>query len=76
MASTRTGRGLARGLQFPTGELADAVCRAAFERGLLVESSGPNGEVVKVLPALTITDSELDRGLDIIKKSVDTVLGS
>ncbi|MGO1539496.1 MAG: diaminobutyrate--2-oxoglutarate transaminase [Leucobacter sp.] len=70
------GRGLARGLEFPSGELADAVCRAAFERGLLVESSGPNGEVVKVLPALTITDSELDRGLDIIKESVDTVLGS
>lgn len=68
------GRGLARGMQFSTGELADAVCRAAFERGLLMETSGPDGEVMKVLPALTITDAELDRGLDIIDAAVDEVL--
>ncbi|WP_417512124.1 diaminobutyrate--2-oxoglutarate transaminase [Microbacterium sp.] len=69
------GRGLARGLQFPSGELADAVCRAAFERGLLMETSGPEGEVMKILPALTITDAELDRGLRIIDESVRAVLG-
>ena len=69
------GRGLARGLQFPSGELADAVCRAAFERGLLMETSGPDGEVMKILPALTITDAELDRGLRIIDESVRAVLG-
>jgi len=69
------GRGLARGLQFPTGELADAVCKAAFERGLLMETSGPEGEVMKILPALTITDAELDQGLRIIDESVRAVLG-
>ncbi|WEG09941.1 diaminobutyrate--2-oxoglutarate transaminase [Microbacterium horticulturae] len=68
------GRGLARGLQFATGELAGAVCHDAFERGLLMETSGPEGEVMKLLPALTITDAELDRGLDIIDASVDAVL--
>lgn len=68
------GRGLARGLEFRSGELADAVCREAFERGLLMETSGPEGEVMKVLPALTITDEELDRGLDIIDEAVATVL--
>ncbi|WP_084595654.1 MULTISPECIES: diaminobutyrate--2-oxoglutarate transaminase [Microbacterium] len=69
------GRGLARGLQFPSGELADAVCQAAFERGLLMETSGPEGEVMKILPALTITDVELERGLRIIDESVRAVLG-
>ncbi|HWL60569.1 MAG TPA: diaminobutyrate--2-oxoglutarate transaminase [Microbacteriaceae bacterium] len=69
------GRGLARGLQFPSGELAEAVCHAAFERGLLMETSGPDGEVMKLLPALTITDAELDRGLDIIDAAVAEVLG-
>ncbi|WP_403025476.1 diaminobutyrate--2-oxoglutarate transaminase [Salinibacterium sp. GXW1014] len=68
------GRGLARGLQFATGDLADAVCREAFERGLLMETSGPEGEVMKILPALTLTDDELERGLSIIEESVAAVL--
>lgn len=68
------GRGLARGLQFASGDLADAVCAEAFARGLLMETSGPGGEVMKVLPALTITDEELARGLDIIDEAVATVL--
>ena len=70
------GRGLARGLQFGDGETADAVCHAAFERGLLMETSGPSGEVMKILPALTITDEELDRGLDIIEASVGEALSA
>lgn len=68
------GRGLARGLEFPSGDLADAVCREAFARGLLMETSGPEGEVMKVLPALTITNDELSRGLDIIDEAIATVL--
>lgn len=67
------GRGLARGLQFESGELASRVCREAFSRGLLVETSGPEGEVVKILPALTITDEELERGLAIIELSIAAV---
>ncbi|GAA5145163.1 diaminobutyrate--2-oxoglutarate transaminase [Microbacterium pseudoresistens] len=69
------GRGLARGLQFPDGETAEAVCRAAFTRGLLMETSGPEGEVMKILPALTISDAELERGLAIIEDCVLSVLG-
>jgi diaminobutyrate-2-oxoglutarate transaminase len=69
------GRGLARGLQFADGDLAGRVCAEAFTRGLLMETSGPEGEVMKILPALTITDEELDRGLAIIDESVAAVLG-
>jgi diaminobutyrate-2-oxoglutarate transaminase len=69
------GRGFARGLEFATGELAAEVCGAAFERGLLMETSGPDGEVMKLLPPLTLTDEELSRGLDIISESVRSVLG-
>jgi diaminobutyrate-2-oxoglutarate transaminase len=67
------GRGLARGLSFETGELASKVCRAAFERGLLMETSGPEGEVAKVMPALTITDDELADGLDRLVAAVHDV---
>jgi diaminobutyrate-2-oxoglutarate transaminase len=68
------GRGLARGLEFENGELASKVCAAAFERGLLMETSGPDGEVVKLLPALTTTEDEIEQGLSIIAESVDSVL--
>ncbi|MER5964662.1 diaminobutyrate--2-oxoglutarate transaminase [Streptomyces sp. NPDC002057] len=64
------GRGLVWGLEFADGERADAVCRRAFETGLLVETSGPRGEVVKLLPPLTVTDDELDEGLGILARSV------
>lgn len=67
---TPKGRGLARGLSFSQPELASKTCAAAFERGLLMETSGPSDEVMKVMPALTITDDELAEGLEIVKESV------
>jgi len=67
------GRGLARGLSFETGEVAGKVCRAAFDRGLLMETSGPEGEVAKVMPPLTITDDELAKGLDLLSDAVRAV---
>jgi len=70
------GRGLARGLQLPDGELAGRVTQYAFEHGLLVETSGPDSEVVKLLPPLTITEDELRRGLAILDEAFDAVLGS
>jgi diaminobutyrate-2-oxoglutarate transaminase len=71
---TVKGRGLARGLQFEQPEAAAKVCAAAFERGLLMETSGPASEVMKVLPPLTTTDSELDEGLAVVADSVRTVV--
>ncbi|WP_037361942.1 diaminobutyrate--2-oxoglutarate transaminase [Amycolatopsis orientalis] len=68
------GRGLARGLEFGSGDLAGAVCKEAFDRGLLMETSGPDGEVMKLLPPLTLTDEELGEGLSIISESVAAVL--
>ncbi|WP_069387049.1 diaminobutyrate--2-oxoglutarate transaminase [Cellulosimicrobium cellulans] len=68
------GRGLARGLQTADGETAGRVCEEAFARGLLMETSGPSGEVVKLLPPLTITDEELRRGLSILDASLAAVL--
>ena len=70
---TPKGRGLARGLQFSQPELAAKACAAAFERGLLMETSGPSDEVMKILPALTVTDDELEEGLAIVAESVATV---
>ncbi|WP_433324772.1 diaminobutyrate--2-oxoglutarate transaminase [Spirillospora sp. CA-294931] len=67
------GRGMAWGLVMRDAEMAPRVCTAAFERGLLMETSGPEGEVVKLLPPLTTTERELDQGLEIIADSVRAV---
>jgi len=70
------GRGLARGLQMPSGEIAGKIAARAFEEGLLVETSGPSDEVVKLLPALTIPDELLAKGLDIIEAAVAEALSA
>ena len=70
------GRGLARGLQMPNGEIAGAIAARSFEEGLLVETSGPDDEVVKLLPALTIPEELLEKGLDIIEAAVDEAIAA
>ncbi|GAA2304674.1 diaminobutyrate--2-oxoglutarate transaminase [Actinomadura luteofluorescens] len=67
------GRGMAWGLVMKDPETAPQVCGEAFARGLLMETSGPEGEVVKLLPPLTTTESELATGLEIIADSVEAV---
>jgi diaminobutyrate-2-oxoglutarate transaminase len=64
------GRGLVWGLEFRDKQRAGRIARRAFELGLLVETSGPEGEVVKLLPALTITPEELDEGLETLARAV------
>lgn len=71
--STR-GRGMVQGLLFDQADYAAKVCTTAFEAGLLVETSGPCDEVVKLLPPLTTTDTELKHGLSIVAESVAKVM--
>ena len=68
------GRGLIQGLYSPVPGLAGAVSAAAFERGLIIETSGPESEVIKILPPLVIPDAQLNAGLDIIRESVAAAL--
>ena len=64
------GRGMAWGISFADAGLAGKVCAAAFERGLLVETSGPESEVVKLLPPLSTSETELAEGHDVLATSV------
>ncbi len=50
---------------------ANAVVAAAFERGLLLLSCGLHGNVVRLLPPLTIADEDLERGLELLEESLD-----
>ncbi|WP_242902138.1 diaminobutyrate--2-oxoglutarate transaminase [Actinomadura terrae] len=67
------GRGLAWGLVMSDAELAPKVCEEAFRRGLLMETSGPESEVVKLLPPLTTSEADLGQGLEILAESVEAV---
>ncbi|CAL9387902.1 MULTISPECIES: diaminobutyrate--2-oxoglutarate transaminase [Streptomyces] len=64
------GRGLVWGMEFHDKARAGSVASRAFELGLLIETSGPESEVVKLLPALTISPEELDEGLRILARAV------
>jgi len=67
------GRGMACGLAFDDGNLASKISAAAFEVGLLVETAGSRGQVVKLLPPLTISDAELDEGLAVLDEVIRAV---
>ncbi|WP_024511555.1 diaminobutyrate--2-oxoglutarate transaminase [Bradyrhizobium sp. ARR65] len=62
----KRGRGLMAGLKCRSQALVDRVHDVAFENGLLIESSGPNRDVIKILPPITITDDELDHAIAIL----------
>ncbi|MFB7581957.1 diaminobutyrate--2-oxoglutarate transaminase [Streptomyces hydrogenans] len=73
--SAHRGRGLAWGLAFRDAPVARRVADAAFARGLLVETSGSEDEVVKLLPPLTAGDDELAEGLDLLGEAVAATVG-
>lgn len=77
LGAHQRGTGLIRGLSFDAHpELADRISEESFRRGLLVETSGPRGEVVKLMPALTTTPAEIDEGLEILADAVHATVSA
>ncbi|WP_071672624.1 diaminobutyrate--2-oxoglutarate transaminase [Nioella nitratireducens] len=68
------GRGLMQGVDVGSGELASEICKRAFTKGLIIETSGPNDEVVKVLAPLTTPEATFRKGLNILLDSARDVL--
>jgi 4-aminobutyrate aminotransferase / (S)-3-amino-2-methylpropionate transaminase / 5-aminovalerate transaminase len=67
-------RGLGSMLAFElveqTGEASKAVTVAAREKGLILLSCGLYGNVIRLLPPLSATDEELERGLAILEEAL------
>jgi 4-aminobutyrate aminotransferase / (S)-3-amino-2-methylpropionate transaminase / 5-aminovalerate transaminase len=61
---------LALELEEQTPDRAKAIVEAAFERGLLLLSCGLYGNVLRLLPPLTIVDEELDEGLGLLDEAL------
>ena len=75
LRATLRGRGLLQGLHTPIDGLASKICHEAFERGLLMETSGgAASDVIKLMPPLTIEDEDLERGLAILRASVEATV--
>jgi 4-aminobutyrate aminotransferase len=69
------GLGLMIGLEFmeggaPAAKLVDRIAANALARGLLLLSCGIDGNVIRLIPPLTIPEPELDAGLDILEAAV------
>jgi len=69
------GRGLMQGLAMPSGDKAAEVTRHALAQGLIVETAGPDAEVVKIFCPLNIEDRDLWRGVEIIAGGIDVAMG-
>jgi 4-aminobutyrate aminotransferase len=65
------GKGLMIGIQFDSGETAEAVQMQAFERGLLVLEAGD--DCVRMSPPLVVSQAEAATAVRILTESVEHV---
>lgn len=65
------GRGMMQGLNCADGTTAAAIATACFDRGLVIETSGAESQVVKCLCPLIISEAELAQGLKILESAVE-----
>jgi len=65
------GKGLMIGVQFDSGETAEAVQWAAFQRGLLVLEAGE--DVVRMSPPLVVNAAEVDTAVWLFGEAVSAV---
>ncbi|AHK17001.1 diaminobutyrate--2-oxoglutarate transaminase [Thalassolituus oleivorans] len=68
------GRGIMQGLECANGEVAGKITELAFTRGLIIETSGSDSQVVKILTPLTIEEDQLLKGLKILEACIGDVM--
>jgi 4-aminobutyrate aminotransferase len=74
------GRGLMVGIEFadadslaPRPDLVKGLIQAAFERKLLLLSCGTYGQVVRIIPPLVTTDTEIDSAISTIAEALAAI---
>ncbi len=67
------GRGMFQGINCVNGEIAGKITKAAFQKGLIIETSGADDQVVKILCPLVITQENLAKGIDIVEAAIKEV---
>jgi len=69
------GRGLMIGVEFADSDVAGLVIAGLLQRGVIAAYTLNNPEVIRIEPALTIEEEELERGLEALAESVEQVAG-
>ncbi len=72
---TTRGRGMFQGINCVNGDIAGQITHAAYLQGLIIETSGADDQVIKLLCPLIISDENLKKGIDIIESAVKAVCG-
>jgi diaminobutyrate-2-oxoglutarate transaminase len=67
------GRGMFQGINCVDGEIASKITREAYRRGLIIETSGTNDEIIKLLCPLIINQENLTKGIDILEESIRVI---
>lgn len=70
---TTRGRGMFQGISCVNGEIASKITRQAFKKGLIIETSGADDQVVKFLCPLIISEENLKKGIDIVEAAIKDV---
>ncbi|MDF1830445.1 diaminobutyrate--2-oxoglutarate transaminase [Cycloclasticus pugetii] len=70
---TAKGRGMFQGINCVNGDIAGKITHHAFQKGLIIETSGADDQVVKFLCPLVISDENLKKGIDIIEEAIREV---
>jgi len=65
------GRGMIWGIDTGSAARNQQIATECFSRGAIVEMCGAERRILKLLPALTISDAELDEGFDILAQSIE-----
>jgi diaminobutyrate-2-oxoglutarate transaminase len=68
------GRGLFYGIEFYQPALAQRITRLCFGQHLIIERAGDRDQVIKIMPALTISEPLLLEGLAILDAAMQQVL--
>lgn len=63
-----SGIGFMIRIEFPTAEFAKTVQKRCLQEGLLLLTCGPEDNIIRLIPPLTITFDELSEGLAILEK--------
>jgi len=64
------GKGMMQALDVRDGTFSKAVARDCFDHGMLLGPCGVGGEVLKLIPPLTIPDDDLQVGLQILSDAI------
>ncbi len=70
---TTRGRGMFQGINCVNGEIASMITRTAYHKGMIIETSGADDQVIKLLCPLIISDENLKRGIDILEASIKEI---